>query len=128
MSAHQTVFIVDDDPSVRSGLSRLLRTVGHDVRDFPNADDFLDNLEPESTGCIVLDARMPGRSGEELLAELEARQIRLPLIVVTADDDPETRHRAQQMKAVGFFRKPVDGFALMDAIKWALESERGSEQ
>jgi FixJ family two-component response regulator len=68
--------------------------------------------------CLVLDARMPGQSGWELLAELAARQIDLPVIVISA----EVRHQAHAMGAVGFFRKPVDGAALLDAIAWALRS------
>ena len=116
------VFVVDDDPSARRGLSRLLRTAGYDVRDFASANEFLDALGSEASGCLVLDARMPGLSGEELQAELELRGIHLPIIVVTGDDDPETKRKAEKMKAVGFFRKPVDGTALLDAIEWALRS------
>jgi len=70
----------------------------------------------------VLDARMSGISNEEVLEELKARNIHLPIIVVTGDDDSETRRKAQKMKAAGFFRKPVDGPALLDAINWALQT------
>ena len=124
MSTGKRVFVVDDDSSARNGISRLLRTAGHDVQAFASADDFLSNLDPEVTGCIILDARMPGLSWEELQTELKSRGVRLPIIFVTADDDPETRRKAQKMKATGFFRKPVDGTALLDAIKWAMGSER----
>jgi FixJ family two-component response regulator len=123
MTLPSCVFVVDDDPSARRGLARLLRTAGHDVRDFASAGEFLDTLGPEPSGCLVLDARMPGMSGEELHGELEARGVRLPTIVVTADDDPETRRKAEKMRAAGFFRKPVDGTALLDAIDWALRSK-----
>ena len=116
------VFVLDDDPSARGGLARLLRTAGHDVRDFASANEFLDALDPPISGCLVLDARMPGLSGEELQEELKARGVDLPIIVVTADDNPETRQRALRMGAVGFFRKPVDGPALLDAIRWAMRS------
>ena len=116
------MFVIDDDPSARKGLTRLLHTAGHNVRDFECANDFLESLDQDLSGCIVLDARMPGLSGEELQAELKKREIYLPIIVVTGDDDPETRKRAAKMKAVGFFRKPVDGTALLDAVNWALRS------
>ena len=116
----QTIFLVDDDLSVRRALTRLLRTAGHDAHDFASAQDFLDALDPNASGCVVLDARMPGMSGEELIAELKARGQHMPVIVVTADDDTETRLAAQRMKASAFFRKPVDGTALLDAIEWAL--------
>lgn len=122
MTETHLIFMVDDDPSARSGLSRLLRTAGHDVHAFASADELLDALEPDVSGCLVLDARMPGLSGEELYAELRARGISLPIIVVTADNDPATRHKAQQLKASAFFHKPVDGSALLDAIDWALRS------
>ena len=72
------VFVVDDDPSARSGLARLLRTAGHDVCDFASSEEFLDSLGPETSGCMVLDARMPGLSGEDLHRELEARGLLEP--------------------------------------------------
>jgi FixJ family two-component response regulator len=122
MTEAHRIFVVDDDPSARKGLARLLRTAGHDVHDFASANEFLDALDPDVSGCLVLDARMPGMSGEELQVELQARGVHLPIIVVTADDDPATKQKAQKMKAVSFFRKPVDGTALLDAIEWALRS------
>ena len=113
---------MDDDASARRGLARLLRTAGYDVHAFASANEFLDALDPQLWGCLVLDARMPGLSGEELHEELKGQGVDLPIIVVTADDDPETRRRALRMGAAGFFRKPVDGTALLDAIRWALRS------
>ena len=120
MTKATIVFVVDDDPSARTGLARLLRAAGYDIRDFATADEFLEALGPEASGCLVLDARMPGLSGEELQEELKARGVDLPIIVVTADGDEETRRKALRMKAAGFFRKPVDGTALLDAVRWAL--------
>ncbi len=122
MNQENIVFVVDDDPSARKGLARLLLTAGYHVQDFECASDFLDGLNPDVSGCLVLDARMPGLSGEELQTELKNREIFLPIIVVTGDDDPETKKKAAKMKAVGFFRKPVDGTALLDAVNWALRS------
>jgi FixJ family two-component response regulator len=69
---------------------------------------------------------MPGLTGDELQAEMQQRQVTLPIIFVTADDDPETRQRAQAMQATAFFHKPVDGTALLDAIEWALEMSPGT--
>ena len=130
MSRENCVFVVDDDSSASIGFARLLRAAGHDDLDFASANEFLDALDPESSGCLVLDARMPGMSSEELHEELKARGIHLPIIVVTADDDPGTREKAQKMKAVAFFRKPVDGTALLDAVDWALRqnSADGSDK
>jgi FixJ family two-component response regulator len=120
MMKARLVFVVDDDSSARNGLARLLRTAGHDVRAFASAEEFLADFDPKEFGCLVLDARMPGMSGQELQAELAARGVGLPMIVVSADDDPETRRAAHRMKAAAFFRKPVDGSALLDAIDWAV--------
>ncbi len=117
------IYVVDDDPSARKGISRLLRAAGHEVCDFASANDFLDAFDPDAFGCMVLDVRMPGMSGEELQTELQARGIQLPIVVVTADDDPGTRLKAQKMNASAFFRKPVDGTALLDAIEWALRPD-----
>ena len=122
MTGAKCVFVVDDDPSARHGLSRLVRTAGYNCRDFASVNEFLDALSSDLSGCVVLDAGMSGLSVEKLQAELEARSLNLPIIVVTADDDPETRQKAQQIKAAAFFRKPIDGTALRDAIDWALRS------
>ena len=128
MPPPKCVFVVDDDPSARRGLVRLLRTAGHDVRDYASANEFLDAFGSGTCDCLVLDARMPGLSGENLQAEIKARGVHLPTIVVTADDDPETRNKAQKMGAAAFFRKPVDGTALIDAIAWALRPESVAEE
>jgi len=120
MSKVRSVFVVDDDPSARSGLARLLRTAGHDVRDFASAGEFLEALQPEVRGCVVLDAKMGGMSMADLHLELQKRGSRLHIIIVTADDDLETRAQARRLNAEGFFRKPVDATALLDAIAWAL--------
>ena len=89
MSMTNCVFIVDDDPSARKGLARLLRTGGHDVRDFSSVNEFLNTLGLEVSGCVILDARVLGLSGEELLTGLKASGIHLPIIVVSADIDPQ---------------------------------------
>ena len=123
MTDKKCIFLVDDDSSARIGLARLLRKAGHDVRDFASANDFLDEFEPDMSGCLVLDARMPGMSSDELIAKLNTRCSKIPIIVVTGNDAPETREIAKAMKAAGFFRKPVDGPALLDAINWVLQSK-----
>ena len=120
MSSGQTVYLVDDDVSVRVGLARLMRTAGYEVFTFGSADAFLDSLESEASGCIVLDSKMTEMTGEELLLELRERDLNFPIIFVTADDTHELRQTAEKMQAAGFFRKPVDGPALLDAVKWAL--------
>jgi len=115
-----TVFIVDDDASARRGLARLVRAAGYNVEPYADASDLLAAVADTHNACLVLDARMPGMDGAELMAELTSRSISMPTIVVTADEDPRTRRGAREMGAVAFFRKPVDGPALLDAIAWAL--------
>ena len=124
MRLTDTVFVVDDDPSARNGFARLLRTAGYNVWSFSSANEFLDALEPGTHGCIVLDAKMPGMSMADLHSELQGRGAQLHVIVVTADDDAETREQARNMNAKAFFRKPVDATALLDAIEWALRQEK----
>ena len=120
MSNINCVFVVEEDPGARSGLSRLLRIAGHDVHTFARASELFDAIGTEECGCLVLDLGMPGLSGKELKEELAARGVNQSIIVVTANDNDKTRHEAVKLGAVGFFRKPVDGTALLDAIDWAV--------
>jgi len=120
MMVTDRVFVVDDDLSARKGLTRLLRTAGHHVQAFGSAEVFLDALVAEQTGCLVLDAGAEGLSAKELRAALESKHADVTIIVVSADDQRDLRRMASAMKAVAFFRKPVDGTALLDAIEWAL--------
>jgi FixJ family two-component response regulator len=126
MTSERIVFVLDDDASARLGLTRLLRTVGYDARGFGSAEAFRDAFYSDMSGCLVLDARMPGLSWEELIAELKTCGARLPIIVVTADDDPVVRRKAEEIKAAAFFRKPVDGTELIDAVRWAMEQTERS--
>ena len=85
-----------------------------------SASAFLGDIGNEACGCLVLDARMPGLSGEDVQSALKTRAVHLPIIVVSSDDDSGTRRIAQNLGVVAFFRKPVDGTALLDAVEWAL--------
>jgi FixJ family two-component response regulator len=118
------VCVVDEDLSARKGMAPLIRTASYEVRDFASVNGFLEALGSDVPGCVILDAGAPGLPCEELQAELEARGLNPPIIVVTAFDDPATRRRAQKLNALAFFRKPVDGTALLDAIEWAMRSGR----
>jgi FixJ family two-component response regulator len=122
MVTEKCIFVVDDDVSARKGIARLVRTASYDVRDFASTDEFIDALDSEIPGCVVLDPGISGQSGEELQVKLEVCGLHVPIIVVTTHDDPETRRQAVKMNATAFFRKPVDGTALLDAIEWALRS------
>jgi len=115
-----TVFVVDDDASARVGLGRLIQAASYNARLYSDASAFLKEACQTPNACIVLDMRMSGLAGISLQAELTSRGISMPVIIVTADEDPQTRLRARQAGAVAFFRKPVDGPALLDAIEWAV--------
>ena len=118
------IYIVDDEESVRKGLSRLMRSAGMPYRDFASAEQFLAEMDPQQEGCVLLDITMPGLTGFQLQAELRKRGIRLPIIAVSARDDADTSGRARQLGARFFLRKPVDDQALLDAIRWVLEDAR----
>ena len=118
------VYIIDDDESVNRALARLLRSAGFETRAFASVEAFT-NAEFEATdGCVVADVRMPGGSGLDLPARLHRLGRELPVIFLTAQDSRATRAAARRAGAAGFFRKPVDDQALIDAIKWALGKGR----
>ena len=114
------IYLVDDDQSARKGLTRLLLAGGYEVNAYASSDELLKFPITDKNACLILDARMPGMSGFDLLAELAAKGVNLPVIFVTADVNEETRKKARASEAIGFFRKPVDGPALLDAVAWAL--------
>jgi FixJ family two-component response regulator len=118
------IYIVDDEESVRKGLSRLMRSAGMPCRDFASAEQFLEEMDPQQEGCVLLDITMPRLTGLQLQEELKKRKINLPIIAVSARDDADTSSRARQLGARFFLRKPVDDQALLDAIHWVLESDR----
>jgi FixJ family two-component response regulator len=114
------VYLIDDDESVRRALQRLLRSAGLDVKAFASAEEFLRSGDLSQKACIVLDIQMRSLTGFDLQEELASQDIRIPTIAVSALDDAETRERARKLGAAAFFRKPVDGQALIDAIHWAM--------
>jgi FixJ family two-component response regulator len=115
-----TVFIVDDDASVRDALSLLLSLRGHACATFASAEDFLAALQSSWRGCVVADIRMPGLSGLELQAALGARGIALPVIVITAHGSVAAARQAFLADAVDFLEKPFDGEQLLRAVEQAL--------
>lgn len=125
-----TVFIVDDDPSVRDSLALLLSLRGYPSLTFANAEDFLGALQPAWAGCVVADIRMPGMSGLELQEQLRERAPTLPVIVITAHGDVAAARHAFLAQAVDFIEKPFDGEQLIAAIERALAARQAppSEQ
>jgi len=116
------VAIVDDDDSMRSALQSLLKAVGLPARAFASAEEFLASGQQPQTGCLISDIRMPGMSGLELQARLNAENCRIPTIFITAHGDATMRTRALKAGAVEFLAKPFDDEALLESIRAALES------
>lgn len=120
---NQCVFIVDDDASVRDSLAVLLGLKGYRTQAFASAEDFLRNYRLEAGGCLLLDVRMPGMSGVELQSAMRERQIRLPIIVITAHGDVPTARAALVAGAVDFLEKPVDPELLLATVRTALDGD-----
>jgi len=119
-----TIFVVDDDPSIRRSLERLLRAAGHAVETFVSARQFLERGDLQAPGCLVLDVRMPGQSGLDLQQVLEAAGHRIPVIFITGHADLPLAQQAMQAGAVVLLAKPFDGQELLDAITRALAGTR----
>jgi len=115
------ISVVDDDESVRNSLKRLLRSTGFEVMTFPSARDFLHQGPLHQHGCVIVDVRMPEMDGLDLQKHLSDSGITLPVVFMTAYEDPGVRAQAMQGGALGFLRKPFSDTALMDAICCALE-------
>ena len=116
------VAIVDDDDLMRSALQGLLKSVGLPAQAFASAEEFLKSGQQNEVGCLVADIRMPGMSGLELQAKLNADQYRIPIIFITAHGDEKMRMQALRAGAVEFMAKPFDDEALLESVRAALES------
>jgi FixJ family two-component response regulator len=116
------VAIVDDDDSMRSALQDLLEAVGLAARAFASAEEFLGSGLQQETACLIADIRMPGMSGLELQAKLNAAHCRIPTIFITAHGDTKMRMQALRAGAVEFLAKPFDDEALVESVRAALES------
>jgi len=119
-----TVHIVDDDESLRTALTRLLRTAGYHTHAHASAGDFLLHRRGDGPGCVLLDVRMPGPSGIELFDALAAEDGSLPVVFMTAHGDVAMGVRAMKTGAVDFLEKPVEKEALFAAIEAALARDR----
>ncbi len=109
------VFIIDDDPSVRKALQRLIRSAGMIVESFTSAEEFLEARLPPPD-CLVLDVRLSGMSGLQLQQRLAADQQRIPIVFITAHDDDLARELAMQAGALGFLHKPFEDHVLLSIL------------
>ena len=122
------VFVVDDDPSVRRSIKRLIGSVGLQVELFGSAQEFLPDKRPDAPSCLVLDIRLPGISGLDFQHELAEANIHIPIIFITAHGDIPMTVRAMKAGAVEFLTKPFREQDLLDAIQLALERDRARRQ
>jgi RNA polymerase sigma factor (sigma-70 family) len=122
------VFVVDDDPSVRSAIERLIGSMGLQVELFGSAREFLASELPKVPSCLVLDIRLPGISGLALQRQLAEANVQIPIIFITAHSDVPMTVRAMKAGAVEFLTKPFRDQDLLDAIHLALERDRARRQ
>ena len=123
-SEEPVVFVIDDDPSMRAALNSLFRSVGLRVELFGSAPELLQAELPDVTSCLVLDIRLPKRSGLDFQAELAKSAIEIPIIFITAHGDVPMTVRAMKAGAVDFLTKPFRDQDLLDAVAQALERDR----
>src|SRR6516162_8446975 len=117
MPEPSTVLVVDEDASVREALSDLFQSVGLMVEVYASAQEFLKNERPEGPGCLVLDVRLPGKSGLDFQQELSAANINLPIVFLTGHGDIPMSVRAMKAGAVEFLTKPFREQDLLDAVR-----------
>ena len=119
---NKLVAIVDDDDLMRNALQGLLKSVGLPARAFASAEEFLKSGQPDQIACLIADIRMPGMSGLELQAKLNAASCRIPIIFITAHGDAKMRMQALRAGAVEFLAKPFDDEVLLGNVRAALEN------
>ena len=123
-NANPSVSVIDDDPEFRDSVARLLRTIRLETRQFSSVSDFLKADPPAGPTCLVLDVRMPGRSGLELQRDLAAANRQVPIIFITAHADVPMTVQAMKAGAVEFPTKPFTNNVLLEAIGGAIERSR----
>ena len=126
--ANPSVLVIDDDPEFRDSVARLLRTVRLETRQFSSVSDFLKVDPPEGPTCLVLDVRMPGRSGLELQRDLAAANRQVPIIFITAHADVPMTVQAMKGGAMEFLTKPFRDQDLLDAVEAGLARDRARRE
>lgn len=119
----KVVAIVDDDESIRAALQGFMKEAGLPAQSFASAEEFLEAGDLNQTACLVTDIRMPGMSGLDLQARLNAERRRIPIVFITAHGDESMRMQALRAGAVEFLAKPFDEEALLDCVRAAVESQ-----
>jgi FixJ family two-component response regulator len=119
---HALIAVVDDEDPVRKALKRLLCSAGFEAQTFASGAEFLDSLSLEQPDCIILDLHMARLNGFEVQARMAQSGVRVPIVVITGHDTPESRQRVMGAGACAYLRKPVDDQALLDAVTAAIRS------
>ncbi|MBL4645208.1 MAG: response regulator transcription factor [Rhizobiales bacterium] len=120
MADNQTVFIVDDDEAVRESLAVLLSSSGNKVAVFDTGTSFLEALDADQNGCLIIDVRMPGLSGLEVLEKLSDMKVSLPVIIMTGHGDLPMAVQAMKAGAIDFVEKPFEAGAIAESVQIAL--------
>ena len=123
---HPTVFVIDDDSSMRDALRNLFRSIGLNVETFGVAQEFLSRERSKGPGCLVLDIRLPGLSGLDLQRQLADAEIQIPIVFITAHGDIQMSVRAMKAGAVEFLTKPFRDQDLLDAVQQAVDRDRAT--
>lgn len=118
-----TIFVVDDDEALRKSIGYLVESIGLNSASFASAQDFLDKASPDTPGCVLLDVRMPGMSGLDLLEQLAERGFIAPVIVITGHADVPMAVRALKAGAMEFIEKPFNDQTLLDTVQRAIEAD-----
>ncbi len=126
--ANATVLVIDDDPDLRHSVARLLRSLGLKTQLFAAISDFLTADPPEGPACLVLDVRLPGRSGLELQRELATSERELPIIFITGHGDIAMSVQAMKGGAIEFLTKPFRDQDLLEAIQFGLSRDRARRE
>jgi FixJ family two-component response regulator len=116
----KVVAVLDDEPEIRTALRRLLTCRGFQVMEYARGQDLLAALDSDPPDCLLLDLRLPGINGFDVLKALRSRQVRIPVVVVTADDEIDTPERVCSLGASSYLRKPIDRDCLLDAMAKAM--------
>lgn len=124
----QTIYIVEDDQSVRDALGLLLGLRGYSVAMFADAENFLSSYRPEWRGCLLIDIRMPGMDGLTLQKQLLGNRCRMPAIVMTGHGDVDSAREAFRSHAIDFLEKPIDQAKLISAIEEALTWQKAEQE
>jgi two-component system response regulator FixJ len=118
-----TVYLIDDDDSIRNAIEMLLQSANMNVETFISGEKFLQFNPQNNRSCIISDLKMKGLDGFSLCEKLHEKGVNIPVIFLTAFDSQEYRKRAREIGASGYMSKPVDDQALIDSINWAMSKK-----